>query len=97
MHISERRKWYIGFAVFVIIVLLSLSLLHASIWVSISFIAVLAVIAIYDTTQTKHAILRNFPIVGHMRFILEFIRPEIQQYLSQIMKVKSHLVERQDR
>lgn len=65
---------------FVIIVLLSLSLLHASIWVSISFIAVLAVIAIYDTTQTKHAILRNFPIVGHMRFILEFIRPEIQQY-----------------
>ncbi|MBK2268285.1 FMN-binding glutamate synthase family protein [Francisella philomiragia] len=80
MHISERRKWYIGFAVFVIIVLLSLSLLHASIWVSIGFIAVLAVIAIYDTTQTKHAILRNFPIVGHMRFILEFIRPEIQQY-----------------
>ena len=54
MHISERRKWYIGFAVFVIIVLLSLSLLHApTIWVSIGFITVLAVIAIYDVTETK--------------------------------------------
>ena len=53
MHISERHKWYIGFAVFVIIVLLSLSLLHAPILVSIGFITVLAVIAIYDVTQTK--------------------------------------------
>ncbi|NDS84634.1 FMN-binding glutamate synthase family protein, partial [Francisella tularensis subsp. holarctica] len=80
MHISERRKWYIGFAVFVMVILLSLSLLHASIWFSIGFVAVLAVIAIYDVSQTKHSILRNFPIVGHMRYILEFLRPEIQQY-----------------
>jgi glutamate synthase domain-containing protein 2 len=35
---------------------------------------------IYDITQKKHAILRNFPVMGHMRYILEFFRPEIQQY-----------------
>jgi glutamate synthase domain-containing protein 2 len=31
-------------------------------------------------TQRKHSILRNFPILGHVRFILEFFRPEIHQY-----------------
>ena len=30
--------------------------------------------------QKEHSILRNFPVLGHIRFILEFFRPEIQQY-----------------
>jgi len=34
-----------------------------------------------DMLQTRHAILRNYPVIGHMRFILEAIRPEIRQYL----------------
>ena len=34
----------------------------------------------HDLLQTHHAILRNYPILGHMRFLLEFIRPEIRQY-----------------
>ncbi|MBC7483743.1 MAG: FMN-binding glutamate synthase family protein, partial [Rhizobacter sp.] len=33
-----------------------------------------------DTRQTRHAVLRNYPVVGHMRFLLEFIRPEMRQY-----------------
>lgn len=37
-------------------------------------------IGIYDITQKKHAILRNFPIIGHVRFLLEMISPEIHQY-----------------
>ena len=40
----------------------------------------LTIVGLYDCTQTKHAILRNYPILGHMRFLLEFIRPEIRQY-----------------
>jgi len=43
------------------------------------FIA-LTLLGIYDSLQSKHAILRNYPILGHMRFLLEFIRPEIRQY-----------------
>ena len=31
-------------------------------------------------TQTRHSILRNYPVIGHLRFLLEFIRPEIRQY-----------------
>jgi len=37
-------------------------------------------LGIHDITQKKHAILRNFPVLGHMRFLLELIGPEIHQY-----------------
>jgi glutamate synthase domain-containing protein 2 len=33
-----------------------------------------------DATQTKRSVLRNYPVIGHVRFLLEFIRPEIRQY-----------------
>lgn len=34
----------------------------------------------YDVLQKGRAILRNFPVIGHGRYLLELIRPEIQQY-----------------
>ena len=37
-------------------------------------------IGFYDLFQKKHTILRNFPVVGHMRFLLEMIGPELHQY-----------------
>lgn len=33
-----------------------------------------------DTQQTRHSVLRNYPVIGHLRFLLEFIRPELRQY-----------------
>ena len=33
-----------------------------------------------DTRQRRHAVLRNYPVIGHLRFLLEFIRPEMRQY-----------------
>src|SRR5207247_10269178 len=33
-----------------------------------------------DTTQTRHSVLRNYPVIGHLRFLLEFILPEMRQY-----------------
>src|SRR5271155_529423 len=41
---------------------------------------VLAVIGTVDVFQTRHAVLRNYPLSAHIRFILEEIRPEIRQY-----------------
>ena len=41
----------------------------------------LAVLGIWDYTQTRHSILRNFPILGHMRFLIEDLGPELHQYL----------------
>lgn len=40
----------------------------------------LIVVGIHDLVQTKHAILRNYPIAAHLRFLLEGIRPEMRQY-----------------
>jgi len=42
--------------------------------------AVLVAVGVYDLRQQKRSILRNYPIIGHLRFTLEFIRPEIRQY-----------------
>ena len=33
-----------------------------------------------DTHQQRHSVLRNYPVIGHLRFLMEFIRPEIRQY-----------------
>ena len=37
-------------------------------------------VLIYDLTQRRHSILRNYPLIGHIRYMLESIRPELQQY-----------------
>jgi glutamate synthase domain-containing protein 2 len=42
---------------------------------------VLLVLGIYDVLQKKHAILRNFPVIGHLRYLLEAIGPELRQYI----------------
>ena len=51
---------------------------HGLVWLLLSL--ALVALGVYDLQQTRHAILRNYPILGHMRFALEFIRPEIRQY-----------------
>ena len=40
----------------------------------------LVAVGVYDLRQTRHAILRNYPVIGHFRFMLEYIRPEVRQY-----------------
>ena len=42
--------------------------------------AALVGVGVFDVRQTKRSILRNYPVIGHLRFILEFVRPEIRQY-----------------
>jgi len=45
-----------------------------------SFVAACSIIALHDIVQKKHTILHNFPIVGHLRYFLEMIGPELRQY-----------------
>jgi glutamate synthase domain-containing protein 2 len=40
----------------------------------------LTALGVHDVRQTRHAVLRNYPVIGHLRFLLEFIRPEMRQY-----------------
>jgi glutamate synthase domain-containing protein 2 len=52
---------------------------HVS-WLWIVVPLALVALGIFDLTQQRHAILRNYPLWGHFRFLFEFIRPEIRQY-----------------
>ncbi|WP_354348028.1 FMN-binding glutamate synthase family protein [Variovorax boronicumulans] len=49
-------------------------------WIGVAAFAVLTGTGVHDLRQARHAILRNYPVIGHLRFLLEFIRPEIRQY-----------------
>jgi glutamate synthase domain-containing protein 2 len=40
----------------------------------------LSVLGWYDLRQSKQAVLRNYPVIGHLRYMLERVRPEIRQY-----------------
>lgn len=40
----------------------------------------LTLLGIYDLLQHAHSIKRNYPVIGNLRFLLEFIRPEMRQY-----------------
>jgi glutamate synthase domain-containing protein 2 len=41
----------------------------------------LFVVFVHDLVQTQHSILRNYPVIGHLRFILEAFGPELRQYI----------------
>jgi glutamate synthase domain-containing protein 2 len=74
---------YSAFAV--CIALLVLAILFAGrdplIWVSVWALAALCLLGVYDLIQRRHSILRNYPVIGHVRWIAELVRPEIRQYL----------------
>jgi glutamate synthase domain-containing protein 2 len=44
-------------------------------------LAAAAAVAAHDLAQRRHAILRNFPLVGHGRYLIEKIGPELRQYI----------------
>ncbi|MEY4449589.1 MAG: Glutamate synthase large chain [Pseudomonadota bacterium] len=69
------------FAVVALWVLSALQLVvgQTSLWVVLCLTG-LVVLGVHDLQQKTHAILRNYPIIGHLRFLLEFIRPELRQY-----------------
>lgn len=74
-----RRQWYLGFGVLLVILLALFAMIHDVKWFVLFLIPIILVWA-YDLLQRKHSLLRNFPVLGHIRYFLEFLRPEIQQY-----------------
>lgn len=66
-----------------ILAVLSLIGLVFSWWalLPLALFSALSLIGLHDVTQKSHSILRNYPVIGHMRFLFEGIRPEIRQYL----------------
>ncbi len=54
------------------------TLIHA--WALVVLGGSLTWLGIKDLRQSAKAVLRNYPVIGHLRYILEFIRPEMRQY-----------------
>ena len=50
-------------------------------WALTAALGGLALLGIADLLQRPRAVLRNYPIIGHLRYLLESIRPELRQYL----------------
>ncbi|SHL63988.1 glutamate synthase (NADPH) large subunit [Roseibium suaedae] len=74
------------YSVFILIILLALFCFAMTLGGAEFFIWPFAVFAgltglgIWDLTQKRHAVLRNYPVIGHARYMLESIRPELRQY-----------------
>ncbi|MBV1888321.1 MAG: FMN-binding glutamate synthase family protein [Urechidicola sp.] len=74
------RKTFLISSLLIIILVIYISRFWPPIWWSLFLFVPLILMGLYDMTQSKHAIKRNFPLIGRMRYILESIRPEIMQY-----------------
>lgn len=74
-----RRQFVIASLCIIAVELIMAALWPPFLWTLLLF-APLILIGYYDYFQTQHAIVRNFPIVGHFRYMFEAIRPEIYQY-----------------
>jgi glutamate synthase domain-containing protein 2 len=48
--------------------------------VPLAFFGFVSMLGLRDLLQSRHAILRNYPITAHLRFLFEKIRPEMRQY-----------------
>lgn len=70
------RFTFIALAIFAVI----LSLFLWPFYGLIAILSLLLIIGLIDVFQKEHTVLRNFPILGHMRYLLEMISPEIHQY-----------------
>ena len=49
-------------------------------WFLAAPLLAVAALAVWDLVQRRHSVLRNYPVIGHLRFLLEALRPELQQY-----------------
>ncbi|MDG2383187.1 MAG: FMN-binding glutamate synthase family protein [Pirellulaceae bacterium] len=74
---------FVPFAIAVLFTAISAALgvlIHPVFFVGLLLFVPLTLIGVWDVTQVKHSITRNYPIAAHFRFIFEGIRPEIRQY-----------------
>ncbi len=87
--LSIRRIWSGGISARVIFattaavaisVIAGLSYIWPAAWYGMLLVGPIVLLGLFDMLQKKQTIRRNFPVIGHARYLMETIRPEIQQY-----------------
>jgi len=70
-----------GLCILVLIVGVALALHYPWLWFVPVIAGALVLLGVVDLIQPHHSIRRNYPVLGHVRWLVEIIRPEIRQYL----------------
>lgn len=79
---SYQRYTIFGLICFLTVLGGTMAITQGGGWIILALIpAALALLGLRDVTQRNHAILRNYPVIGHLRFLMESFRPEIRQYV----------------
>ena len=75
------RKLFVGISIILILVCLALAFFT---WNGFYYFAgvfvLLFILGLYDMFQTRHSLMRNFPLFGRARWLMEDLRPKLYQY-----------------
>jgi glutamate synthase domain-containing protein 2 len=74
------RKTFLAVTINTIIIILIVAYAYPPILWLFVLVGPLTILGIYDLLQKKHTVLRNYPVVGHFRYLFEAIAPELHQY-----------------
>lgn len=82
-RLGRYTVFFLCVAIFITALLLLQSGPLGSFWggILITVSGFLTLLGCWDFFQTRHSVLRNYPVIGHVRWMVETIRPEIRQYL----------------
>ena len=75
------RNWIIGVLTLIVAINAILGLIYQPVWWFLILTLFIWCVAIYDANQKHHSILRNFPLIGRVRWTVEALRPYLQQYV----------------
>ncbi len=75
------RNEFVVFAIVSLLIVCGVGyFLWQPMWWAMIVLGPILLIGFYDMFQSKHAIMRNFPILGRGRYVMEFLRPKLYQY-----------------
>ncbi len=74
------KRIFIFLSVVVLVGVYAISRVWQPVIWSMLFFGPIILLGIFDLLQKRHAIRRNFPVLGNLRYLMEAIRPEIMQY-----------------
>lgn len=96
-HVPMVRRYFYAIAAMVLVLLATAAAFWSVdvLW-SLVVLGPLIGLGLYDALQREHTVLRNFPIIGHGRYLMEMIRPETQQYFIE-SNIDPHPIEREYR
>lgn len=77
---NMRLKFYIGSILIIVLIVTLAKYYSPTAWWGLVLIGPILLMGIYDVLQSKHAIRKNYPLLGRLRYTLETFRPAIQQY-----------------